>query len=420
MKNMNAKCASMDVEASVSSRMRAVALHFDSVLRLRMEKIFACDFSRVRLFESDWPSSFGAHALACGSEIHFAPGAFAPQTRGGLARLAHELTHVVQQAHGCLTRSGSVDTLYLDDALEAQAQKVGEWVADGLGARVSELIEKLRAEPAATVSPLQCVPQPQLVIEGAGPYTLIATNALRMLTGQIPNALVFTPIDEGTNVTKGAAYAAAQGLLPHTCTLLGRVIDSAHWATIRNGGNATTPAMWLKDRIWAALRGTGGFMTKVTTPGRGASCTITWDGGVAQTANYDVAQQHIVMGQVPNHITLAHELVHADRIGRGTFKTGSSRTWVVLHTHANRPNTHQSFINKGWRYEAGGAAWVGGAGGAWVMEDIMMVDDIANIGLQDRDNRTGIDALLVTENMVRQEFGIDLRVKYGLFGGSLV
>ena len=67
-----------------------------------------------------------------------------------------------------------------------------------------------------------------------------------------------------------------------------------------------------------------------------------------------------------------------------------------------------------------GAAWVGGAGGAWVIEDIVMVDDIANIGLQDRDNRTGVDGLLVTENMVRQEFGIDQRAKYGAFRSLLV
>lgn len=408
---------SRSAHAGASTIAGPAPLHLDDDTRLRMESVFAHDFSGVRLLVSEWPQLFGAHALTYGRDIHFAPGAYAPRTRDGLARLAHELTHVVQQSNGWLARTSGSDQLHFDADLEAQAQKVGDLVAAGCDIQAREFMAQVTSG-AGTRSPRYAL-QPQLVIEGDANYTLIATNALSMLTGQVPNALVFDSIAEGTNVTKGVGYAAAQGRLPQTCALLARVIDSGHWTTIRNGGNATTPAMWAMDRLWSALRGTSGFMTKVTTPGRGASCTITWDGGAAQTANYDAARQHIVVGQVPNHITLAHELVHADRIGRGTFKTGSSRTWVVLDTRAIRPANYQNFINKGWRYEGNGSVWVGGAGGAWVMEDIVMVDDIANIGLQDRDNRTGIDPLLVTENMVRAEFGLDLRVKYGLFGGSL-
>ena len=371
-----------------------------------------------------WLNFLADLAVTYGNEIHFAPNAYAPHTRRGLARLAHELTHVVQQANGCLAAAGGRDRLHVDAALETQAARAGELVAQDRDADVRGLLANIRADRAR--SPVRArapaprfALQPQLVLECTAAYVLVATNALGMLTGQVPNALVFTVIPEGTNVTKGTGWPAALGMLPNTCALLGRVIDSGHWATVRNGGNATTPAMWTKDKIWAAVRGEAGFMTKVTTPGRGASCTITWDGGAAQTANYDAAQQHIVTGNVPNHITLAHELVHADRIGRGTFKTGTSRTWVVLDTRAARPNGYQNFVNNGWTYDANAAPWVGGIGGGWVMQDIMMVDDIADIGMPDRDGRTGIDGLLVTENMVRTEFGLDRRAKYGLFRSSL-
>lgn len=386
-------------------------------LQARLEAVFALELSQIYLHFSDLPAAHGAHAVTCGDEIHFNPGNWAPETPIGMARLAHELTHVVQQAQGRVPSTVSRDQLYFDCALEIEAELVGALFARGFDHQVRALIEKNVCKIMPHVKSTPAL-QPQLVIDSDPNLNLLARTALSMLTAQSENALVYTPIAEGTNVTAGVGFGTAAGLRPSACAVLARIINSAHWVTICFGGNATTPTMWTKDKMWAAVRGQAGFMDKVQTNGRGSSSTITWDGGAASTANYDARQGRIVMQQVANYVTLAHELIHADRIARGTFRAGSSRTVFVIDT--TRPPTHQNYTNNGWRYEDNGAAWVGGVGGAWVADDIVMIDDIANCGFYDRDNRTGNDGLLVTENMIRQELNIDRRAKYGLFNARLI
>lgn len=90
-------------------------------LRDRLECFFAADFSKVRLHTDTDLSALGAAACACGNDIYFAPGAYDPQCANGLAVLAHELTHVVQQRHMTdLARTNQ--PVVLDDAeLEFEA-----------------------------------------------------------------------------------------------------------------------------------------------------------------------------------------------------------------------------------------------------------------------------------------------------------
>lgn len=67
-------------------------------VRSKMERAFGTDLSQVRVHpNSTQASTTGAKAFAQGNEIHFAPGAFQPETRQGKELLAHELAHVVQQ-----------------------------------------------------------------------------------------------------------------------------------------------------------------------------------------------------------------------------------------------------------------------------------------------------------------------------------
>jgi hypothetical protein len=64
----------------------------------RMESGFAASFAGVRVHaNSPLPGEMSAHAFTLGSDIHFAPGAYAPGGVAGERLLAHELTHVVQQ-----------------------------------------------------------------------------------------------------------------------------------------------------------------------------------------------------------------------------------------------------------------------------------------------------------------------------------
>ncbi|TPG11053.1 DUF4157 domain-containing protein [Rhodanobacter glycinis] len=74
----------------------------EPALRKDMEGRFGHDFSRVRVHAdaraSQSASELGAQAYAVGSDVVFGAGRFAPGTHEGRRLIAHELTHVVQQA----------------------------------------------------------------------------------------------------------------------------------------------------------------------------------------------------------------------------------------------------------------------------------------------------------------------------------
>ncbi|MES2741986.1 MAG: DUF4157 domain-containing protein [Pseudomonadota bacterium] len=83
-------------------------------VRHDMERRFGHDFSRVRVHTDAAAqrsaAQLCAHAYTLGQSIVFGRGQYAPSSAAGLGLLAHELTHVVQQAgapagHGVLRRS---------------------------------------------------------------------------------------------------------------------------------------------------------------------------------------------------------------------------------------------------------------------------------------------------------------------------
>jgi Domain of unknown function (DUF4157) len=82
-------------------------------LRRPLETRFAADLSDVRLHVDEEADAMcrrvHAHAFTVGSDIYFAAGAYDPSSDEGLERLAHELTHVMQQTAGSpqLQRDGT-------------------------------------------------------------------------------------------------------------------------------------------------------------------------------------------------------------------------------------------------------------------------------------------------------------------------
>jgi hypothetical protein len=94
--------------ASVDRALASPGRPLDTALREDMEHRFGHDFSRVRV-HSDAAAEqsardVNAHAYTAGDNIVFGTGRFAPGTHEGQRLLAHELTHVVQQATGLSTR----------------------------------------------------------------------------------------------------------------------------------------------------------------------------------------------------------------------------------------------------------------------------------------------------------------------------
>jgi hypothetical protein len=105
-----------------------------------MESRFQHDFSAVRV-HTDAPAAASSRALqarawALGQDVAFASGAYAPGTPAGRRLLAHELAHVVQQAHApAPVPHTALDLSEPGDASEREAERAANRVVDE-GARV--------------------------------------------------------------------------------------------------------------------------------------------------------------------------------------------------------------------------------------------------------------------------------------------
>ena len=101
-------------------------------VRGQMESSMGSDFSDVRIHtNSDSATDAGALAYTQGSDIHFGPGQFNPNSSGGQELIGHELAHVVQQRQGRVQSTGSVNGMPLNDdpGLEAEADQIGRQAA---------------------------------------------------------------------------------------------------------------------------------------------------------------------------------------------------------------------------------------------------------------------------------------------------
>lgn len=97
-------------------------------VKQRMEDSFGTDFSSVRVHpDSSKAPEVGALAYTQGTDIHFAPGQFKPDTAAGQELLGHELTHVVQQAEGRVQPTTEIGGMPVNDneALEHEADVRG-------------------------------------------------------------------------------------------------------------------------------------------------------------------------------------------------------------------------------------------------------------------------------------------------------
>jgi hypothetical protein len=79
-------------------------------------------------------TEMGALAFAQGSDIHFAPGQFKPDTVGGQELIGHELAHVQQQKNGGVKATTSVNGTPINDdkRLEKEADDFGISFANSL------------------------------------------------------------------------------------------------------------------------------------------------------------------------------------------------------------------------------------------------------------------------------------------------
>jgi len=105
----------------------------DQATRGELEARFKAEFTEVRVHTDAEAAvraeELNADAFTTGSDIHFAPGKYNPETPDGKQLLAHELGHVVQQSHAGLS-GGS-------HALESEADQASTAVGRGESASIS-------------------------------------------------------------------------------------------------------------------------------------------------------------------------------------------------------------------------------------------------------------------------------------------
>ena len=101
-------------------------------VRGKMESTIGTDFSGVNIHANSGKAvEAGALAYAQGSDIHFAPGQYDPNSKSGQELLAHELTHVQQQSEGRVKSTGQVSGMPLNDdkSLEKEADDMASKAA---------------------------------------------------------------------------------------------------------------------------------------------------------------------------------------------------------------------------------------------------------------------------------------------------
>jgi hypothetical protein len=94
----------------------------------KMENTMNSDFSDVTMHpESSRAAEVGALAYTQGSDVHFAPGQFKPDTAAGNELIGHELTHVIQQREGRVQPTTEVAGMPVNDnpSLEQEADAMG-------------------------------------------------------------------------------------------------------------------------------------------------------------------------------------------------------------------------------------------------------------------------------------------------------
>jgi hypothetical protein len=131
----------------------------DPSARVEMEAHLGADLTRVRVHTDPAASAsaaaLGARAYTVGHDVVFGPGEYRPADPAGRALLAHELTHVVQQARGGATQVGSERP-----EREATASAAGLMAGHGPPPIIVGSATGIARQPKAEATPVQTQTQP--------------------------------------------------------------------------------------------------------------------------------------------------------------------------------------------------------------------------------------------------------------------
>ncbi len=120
------------VGGQVRSVLRSGGTPLDAAFRTRAEQFLGADLSQVRVHTggtaAESAQAVGARAYTSGSNIVFGSGQYDTSSSAGQQRLAHELTHVVQQQRGPVAGTPTAGGLQISDPsdrFEREADQLG-------------------------------------------------------------------------------------------------------------------------------------------------------------------------------------------------------------------------------------------------------------------------------------------------------
>jgi hypothetical protein len=124
-------------------------------LRSRMEGVFGAGLSAVRVHEGSRAENVGARAYTQGTDIHFAPGQYDPESKRGQELIGHELAHVVQQSHGRVQPTKQAGDMAINDSsgFEREADELGAKAAAAPAGGVSGGADRSAPDSASARSP---------------------------------------------------------------------------------------------------------------------------------------------------------------------------------------------------------------------------------------------------------------------------
>lgn len=182
-KEATASAASLNqsvAPAIVHDTLRSIGRPLEDAPRRFMEARFGHDFSRVRVHDNHQAAqsaaAIHARAYTVGTAIVFGESQYAPNTFAGIRLLAHELTHVVQQA-GATPHKGPLRTGERGDRFERQAESTAIAITKGASATIrpdpqtkhwlqKDDIASISDFEPADIDPKQAVADPDYVDNG--------------------------------------------------------------------------------------------------------------------------------------------------------------------------------------------------------------------------------------------------------------
>ncbi len=203
----NGVAADADVAVERAASSSGQALPGD--LRSRFESSLGADLSNVRVHtgaeSAQAASAVGARAYATGNDIHFAAGAYDPQSAFGVHLLAHEVAHTVQQRGAAPTRQHRLEVSFGTDSAELEADRAADAMVSGVPASLGATPSALSRKEDATAPAAESAAAP--ATDGAVPPTgegaAAATPRRPKWKDQTISIPVFDKLGGNLNLTYG-------------------------------------------------------------------------------------------------------------------------------------------------------------------------------------------------------------------------